>query len=68
MAITYARELLSLPVVWEKLRDGLWQACVQDSECLLRMNNFPDEPLYTVIIGSSSVDVDDAPAEWTIKW
>lgn len=63
-----ASDLLSLPVVWEKVRDGLWRACVQDRECLLRMNDFPEKPLYTVTVGGSSVDADDAPAGWTIKW
>ena len=68
MTVASAGELLSLPVVWEKVRDGLWTARVRDTECLLRMNNFPEEPLYTVTAGVSSVDIDDAPAGWTIKW
>jgi hypothetical protein len=63
-----ASDLLTLPVVWEKVNDGFWRARINDHECLLRMNNFPEEPLYTITAGGSSVDVDDAPAGWKIKW
>ena len=68
MAEPSASDLLSLPVVWEKVLDGLWGARVKGTECVLRLNNFPEEPLYTITAGGSSVDVDDAPAGWTINW
>jgi hypothetical protein len=50
-------DLLSLPIVWENVSVGRWRASVQDSECLLKLNNFPDEPLFTVTVGDLSVDV-----------
>lgn len=34
--------------------------------CYLRMNDFPDEPLYTLFYKGESVDIDDSPSGWTI--
>ena len=63
-----AKDLLTLPLVWKKVRNGLWSTSVRDKACLLRMNNFPQEALYTVMVGDSSLEIDDAPGGWTIEW
>jgi len=36
--------------------------------CFLRMNNFPDEPLWTLFYGDFSLDFDDTPKNWTVKY
>jgi hypothetical protein len=36
--------------------------------CYLRMNHFPDEPLWTLFYGSQSIDFDDTPISWNIKY
>ena len=66
-AIT-ANEILLLPIVWRKVREGLWKTQVHDADCILRMNNFPEESLYTIMVSDSSLDVDDAPPAWTVEW
>ena len=66
--IITATGLLSLSVVWEKVGVGRWRARVQDSECLLETNDFPDKPLFTVTVGGLSLDVEDAPRTWAIKY
>jgi hypothetical protein len=35
---------------------------------LLRVNDFPDEPLLTFINGLEILDIDDAPSCWNIPW
>lgn len=35
---------------------------------LLRINDFPDEPLLTLINGLEIIDIDDPPSCWTIPW
>ena len=62
-----ANDILMLPVAWRKVSDGLWIAHIRGAECFLRMNNFPDEPLYTIKAGDTSIDVDDAPPAWKIE-
>lgn len=33
---------------------------------LLRINNFPDEPLYTLINGLDIMDIEDRPNGWSL--
>jgi hypothetical protein len=61
------KELLLLPVRWRRVRDGHWSATVNDRDCSLRMNDFPEEPLYTVTVEGVSIDIDDAPRTWSIE-
>ena len=35
---------------------------------LLRLNDFPDEPLLTIIVGIEIKDIDDTPSKWIIPW
>jgi hypothetical protein len=35
-------------------------------KCELVMNNFPEEPLYSVRCNGESLDIDDSPAGWVI--
>lgn len=35
-------------------------------ECYLRMNDFPDEPMWTLFLHEESVDFDDESNNWTI--
>jgi len=63
-----ATELSALSIVWEKVRPGHWKANVSHTECLLRMNDFPEQPLFTVTVGGIPADIEDAPSGWTIKF
>ncbi len=41
--------LLRIDIVWQKIEDEpLWSAIVDGNKCTLTMNNFPEEPLYTI--------------------
>jgi len=31
------------------------------------MNDFPDEPFFTLTVGQKSIDFDDEPRAWTIE-
>lgn len=62
-----ARELLALPIEWRMTLPGRWAASVQGVECALVLNNFPDEPLYTISVGDEALDLDDPPPNWSIE-
>lgn len=34
-------------------------------ELRLRMNNFPDEPMYSLLFPGGHVELEDLPQEWT---
>ncbi|WP_313531983.1 hypothetical protein [Sphingobacterium multivorum] len=38
-----------------------------DKLILLRMNNFPEEPLYTLINGLDITDLEDKPTGWNLE-
>ena len=69
--INCVEDILKQPIVWIKrpnLPKSEWFAFIDGEECELRMNNFPDEPLFTLSWRGSSIDFDDAPANWSIPW
>lgn len=35
---------------------------------LLRMNDFPDEPLWTLIIDGQELDIEDTPVFWRVQY
>ena len=37
-------------------------------ECYLKMNDFPDEPMWTLFYKNESADFDDTPKKWVIKY
>jgi hypothetical protein len=37
-------------------------------DCYLRMNDFPDEPLWTLYFKGKKIDFDDKPDWWKIKY
>lgn len=37
-------------------------------ECWLQMNDFPEEPLWTLFYKGDSVDIEDTPALWTVNY
>jgi hypothetical protein len=50
---------------WRRDRFGGYYAKVNDQAWMVRMNNFPDEPLYTLIInGQEIIHFNDWPCEW----
>lgn len=60
------RELLLLPIHWRRISEGRWCASVSGHECSLRMNDFPEEPLYTIVVHEQCLDIDDPPQGWRI--
>jgi len=63
-----ARDLLHLSIDWRETKPGTWVATVDGVECVLTMNDFPDEPLYTVHALGETFDLDDPPSAWRIEF
>jgi hypothetical protein len=54
-------------VTWEESDDVDYpfRATVGGEEWVIRINDFPEDPLYTLIIGGQAiVDLDDWPPSW----
>lgn len=39
---------------------------VGDERVELTINDFPDEPMYTLKIGDNTISFDDSPKNWTL--
>lgn len=56
-----------LPVAWEHTGDGEfpYRATVDGAELVVRVNDFPAEPLYSLLVnGRTAVDLEDWPERW----
>jgi hypothetical protein len=60
--------LLSMRLDWKKASSGRWEAVVHGVTCFLLMNDFPEEPLFTVIVGGESLDLEASPPDWRIDY
>ena len=65
---TVLERSLSLRLKWTQTAD-LHKPCectVQNQSWVVRLNNYPDEPLYTLLIDGTPVgDFDDWPQGWS---
>jgi len=61
--------LLKTKVKWKKhkVSSRFFYHQSNDQISLLRINDFPDEPLFTVISGLEIKDMDDKPLEWKLE-
>lgn len=64
--ITPIERLLTIPIVWhQEVAGGCeFYSNVEGELFQLTMNDYPDEPLYTLRWRESSFDLDDRPADW----
>jgi len=62
-------KILTKEIVWGKhpTQERYFSHYEDGKLILLRINNFPDEPLYTVIDGLNILDLDDKPTVWHLQ-
>ncbi len=65
------KELLKQKLIFKEHThgNGIYYYFTSNTELvLLRLNNFPDEPLYTVVYQSQAKYIEDKPIEWIIDY
>lgn len=65
---TKVSDYLAEKIAWEKTRDPKhpFVAEYEGEKCVIRLNDFPDEHLYTLIVNGVEVaDFDDWSARWS---
>jgi hypothetical protein len=65
-----SKEFFSKSIYWQnhETNKRYFFAYVDDVLLLLRLNDFPDEPLLTFIHGLEIIDIDEAPANWILPF
>ena len=68
--IKNVEELLNKKIIWIQNFDepSIFESNYNGRCCILRMNNFPEEPMYTLFWKEESLDMDDAPKCWTLVY
>jgi hypothetical protein len=61
-------QLLKKKIDWEKTQESeyIFSATVEGKELFLRLNDFPEEPLCTIIINGNKTNLDDLGKGWTL--
>lgn len=61
-------EYLEKSIYWQKhdKENRFFYALSDTQPILLRINDFPDEPLYTLICGLDILNLEEAPDNWVI--
>ncbi|HSO74440.1 MAG TPA: hypothetical protein VLU47_06350, partial [Blastocatellia bacterium] len=57
-------------ITWEETRDPEYPYCakVNQDNYLIRLNDFPDESLYTLVVNNEEIeDLEDWPERWIIS-
>ena len=65
-----AEGCLKKSIYWQKhpTNNKYFYAYTDSELILLRLNNFPDESLLTLIYKLDIIDIEDAPEYWTIPY
>lgn len=65
------KDILKETVVW-RYEPGSVRFYISEQyskeDCTLRMNDFPDEPMWTLFYKGESLDFDDEPKNWKIHY
>jgi len=54
-------------IEWITVSAGLFSVLFENQTVLLRLNDFPNESLCTVIVNGREVDLEVLPAGWSIQ-
>jgi hypothetical protein len=62
--------LINTSIYWQRHSENkkFYYAISDGILLLLRINNFPEEPLLTIIRGNNILDIEETPINWIIPW
>lgn len=64
-----SEEYLKKKIKWDRSNDSEYPYCIviDGKTLILRLNDFPEEPLYTLIVdGEEIIDLQSIPSTWQI--
>lgn len=67
LRLPIVERLVATPISWQHTGDGIvpYSSRVGDRDLTIRINDFPEEPLYTLMFGDQEiVDLEDWPVAW----
>lgn len=63
-------DMTTVDIKWSRHKTSprYFFSTVNNDLLLLRMNDFPDEPLLTLIRGTDILDIEDVPEKWDVPF
>ena len=58
-------KLLTAKIAWERTGSE-WTSIFFGYDCRLQLNDFPDEPMFTLTWRGDCIDFDDRPSCWML--
>ncbi|WP_430527592.1 hypothetical protein [Myroides sp. C6-3] len=61
--------LLETNLIWKihSTDNRYFYVVIDEKIIILRINNFPEEPMFTIIDGLNIFDIEDKPIGWTFE-
>jgi hypothetical protein len=65
----YLRSLQDTEITWIATRRDrtIFEAIFQGEHVMIRMNDFSDEPIYTVFLRGEEIDIEESPKKWHLQ-
>ena len=67
MKISTIKDLLKTNLEWIEVAGG-FEVKINGYTYLLKVNDFPDESMYTLYCNNQSIDLDDVPSCWLLHY
>jgi len=63
------RDIQQTKITWVATKDDptIFEAFFNGEHVRLRLNDFPDEPLYTLFLRDKAVDIEEGPTAWHLQ-
>lgn len=57
-------------IIWtqDSQNEMIFRAMVDGNECILKINDFPSEPMYTLTVSDGNINFDDKPELWEFNY
>jgi len=63
------KDIQETKITWVASKDNpaTFEAVFNGEQVRLRINDFPDEPLYTLFIRDEAIDIEERPRVWHLQ-
>jgi hypothetical protein len=65
----FLKDIQETEITWIATKDDptVFEAIFGGEHVQLRMNDFPDEPIYTLFVRDEAIDIDEGPRIWHLQ-
>jgi len=60
----FLKDLLNASLTWTKRAPATFEAVFKGEPAILRLNDFPDEVAFTLLVRGDEIDLEERPKGW----